>query len=234
MHSDSNRPSDTIAAQVRRHRARLGLTREQLAERCAALGVPELTYSAVVDIENGRRTKDGRRRRHVTADEWLVLGLALAVPPLLLACPLDTGTPVPVVPGVEPQSPYTAWKWFTGQETPTTAEPIDGRRHVDARPIGDGGPRWSTAWAAAAYPASLYPEAEQRLAATVKAHRLVEADTTARREYVDRLDELAQVVNELTRAGLAAPPIPATFAAEMRELDLLDTPAATNPEENTE
>ncbi|MGW1762737.1 hypothetical protein ACWCQL_01370 [Streptomyces sp. NPDC002073] len=232
MHSN-DRPSDVVATQIRRHRGRLGLTREQLAERCADLGAPELTYSAIVDIEGGRRTKEGRRRRNVSVDEWLVLGMALGVPPLLLTCPLDTPQPVPVVPAVKPQAPYTAWRWVTGQEAPALGRTAGGRPHVDTRPIGENGPRWATAWATAAYPASLYPEAERRVAATEAAHRQSATDPAGRREYLERLSDLAELINELTRAGLPVPPLPSTHAAELYELGLLDKPPTPDDEETS-
>ncbi|MFD6889319.1 hypothetical protein [Streptomyces sp. NPDC059957] len=231
MHSN-DRPSDVVGAQIRRHRGRLALSREQLADRCAELGAPELTYSAIVDIEGGRRTKEGRRRRSVSLDEWLVLGLALGVPPLLLACPLDTAQPVPVTPGTDPQAPYTLWRWITGQEAPALGKTAGGHAHVDTRPIGENGPRWATAWATAAYPASLYPEAERRVAAAEAAQRHA-ADPAGRREYVERLGDLAELVNELIRAGLPVPPIPPSHARELDELGLLDRPPTPNHEETS-
>ncbi|WP_329400799.1 helix-turn-helix transcriptional regulator [Streptomyces melanogenes] len=233
MHSH-DRPSDVIAEQVRRHRTRLGLNREQLAERCAELGAPELTYSALVDIENGRKTKEGKRRRHVTVDELLVLGLALAVPPLLLACPLDTAQPVPSVPAAEPQAPYTLWKWATGQEAPAIAGPIDGRHHVDPRPIGDNGPRWATAWAAAAYPASLHPEFEKRREAAHRAYLRMEradADKDAQTDYFQRLDDLAGVADDMARSGLPVPRLREDWIEDMRGLGMLDASSMITPEE---
>jgi transcriptional regulator with XRE-family HTH domain len=233
--------SDTIAEQMRKHRARLGLTREQLATECARLGAPDLTYAAITNIETGRRNKEGKRRREVSVDELLVLGLALAVPPLLLLLPLGTEGAVPTVPAADARDPYTVWKWVTGQETPTLAGPVDGRHLVDPRPIADGGPKWSAAWGIAAYPASLYPEFERRRLAVVKAHRLAEnakADPTAgpdraseyHRDYVERLDDLAHVTNDMTRAGLTVPALQPEWIEDMTELGMIDAPEAISTE----
>lgn len=237
--------SDVIADQVRRHRTRLGLSREQLAAECARLGASELTYAAIVSIELGRRDKTGKRRREVSVDELLVLGLALAVPPLLLAFPLDTEGTVPTVPAADQRTPYTVWKWVTGQETPTLAGPVDGRHYADPRPVGEGGPRWSAAWAAAAYPASLYPEFERRRLAVAKAYqRAARARTTSltdkerpaefQCEYFERLDDLAHVINDMTQAGLTAPQCPAEWIEDMKQLGLLTTPDSIPTERDSE
>ncbi|MBI0374708.1 helix-turn-helix transcriptional regulator [Streptomyces albiflaviniger] len=241
MHS-TRTASDTIAEQVRKHRTRLGLNREQLADECARLGAPDLTYAAITNIETGRRKSDGTRRREVTVDELLVLGLALAVPPLLLVLPLGTEETVPSVPAADRRDPYTVWKWVTGEETPTLAGPVDGRHYADPRPIGEGGPKWSAAWSAAAYTASLYPEFERRRFAVTKAYRLAknanadpstekERATEAQQHYFERLDDLAQVINDMTRAGLAVPEVQPDWIDDMKGLDVLDTPDAISTTE---
>ncbi|WP_370420297.1 hypothetical protein AB8O64_19645 [Streptomyces sp. QH1-20] len=235
--------SDVIADQVRHHRTRLNLSREQLAAECARLGAPELTYAALVSIELGRRDKKtGKRRRDISVDELLVLGLALAVPPLLLVLPLGTEDTVPTVPAAEPRDPYTVWRWVTGTETPTLVGPIDGRHHADHRPIADTGPKWSAAWGAAAYPASLYPLFDRRRQAVFKAHRLVEnakADPAEggrvpefRRAYVEELSDLAHTINEMTRAGLTLPLCAPEWIRDMTELDMLDNPRALTTQED--
>ncbi|MFI1182633.1 hypothetical protein ACH4UT_24185 [Streptomyces sp. NPDC020799] len=238
MHSDRT-VSDVIAEQVRRHRTRLNLTREQLAAECARLGATELTYAAIVSIETGRRDKTGkRRRREVSVDELLVLGLALAVPPLLLALPLGTEETVPTVPAAEARDPYTVWKWFTGEETPTLAGPVDGRHYADPRPIGENGPRWPAAWGAAAYPASLYPEFERRRQAVHRAYLRAEAEeskggaTAARAEYLHRLEELARHINDMGRAGLPVPALRDDLIEDMKGLDMLDAPDSITPRGN--
>ncbi|RLU85906.1 hypothetical protein CTZ27_26430 [Streptomyces griseocarneus] len=227
--------SDTVAEQVRRHRTRLGLSREQLAAECARLGAADLTYAAIVSIETGRRDKNGRRRREVSVDELLVLGIALAVPPLLLALPLGAEETVPTVPAADPRPPYTVWKWVTGEETPTLGGPIGGRHFPESQRIADTGPKWSAAWAEAAYPASLYPEFERRREAVHRAYLRAEAeepkggDTTARTDYLHRLEELARHINDMRRAGLPVPALRADLIEDMKGLDLLDAPDTITP-----
>ncbi|MEV0115518.1 helix-turn-helix transcriptional regulator [Streptomyces sp. NPDC050844] len=232
--------SDTIAAQVRRHRTRLGMSREQLAAECERLGATGLTYAALVSIESGRRKPDGSRRREVTADELLTLGLALAVPPLLLMLPLGSEQTVPTVPNRDPRDPYTVWKWWTGEETPTLGGPVDGRHFPETQPIGENGPKWSRAWAESAYPASLYPEFERRRQAAHKAHLRADATfakrrtdkeghTAAETDYVHRLEELAMHINEMQQAGLTIPALRPAWIEYMQGLDMLDDPDSIHP-----
>lgn len=80
--------SDQVASHIKSTRKDLGITRAQLAAKCAALGDDKLTIAALESIETGRPDKDGARRRHVSVDELLVLAKALNVPPLDLLYPL--------------------------------------------------------------------------------------------------------------------------------------------------
>jgi transcriptional regulator with XRE-family HTH domain len=235
--------SDTIAEQVRRHRTHLGMTREQLAAECERLGATGLTYAALVSIETGRRKPDGSRRREVTVDELLVLGLALAVPPLLLALPLGSEQAVPTVPSRDPRAPYTVWRWWTGEETPTLGGPLDGRYFPESQPIGEDGPKWSAAWASAAYPASMYPEFERRREAVHRAYLRTEATQAKRRtdkeghtaaetDYLHRLEELARHINDMGRAGLTIPDLRPDLIEDMTALDMLDDPDSIQPRGN--
>lgn len=109
-----------VGGLVKEHRLRLGLTREQLAERCAELGA-NITASVLVNIESGRPDKQtGARRRDVTVDEWLILAFALDVPPLAL---LLKGLPDKPVLDLTPDlevGPYgfDAINWITGEKPP--------------------------------------------------------------------------------------------------------------------
>lgn len=72
--------SDTVASSIRAHRERLGLSRDELAERCAGHGRPELSSAAIINIETGRRNADtGQRRREISIDELVVFEKALGV-----------------------------------------------------------------------------------------------------------------------------------------------------------
>lgn len=77
-------PSEVVAERVRTARRRRGLKVAQLAERCAELGVPELTTQAIFNIET---TRPGRPQRPVTVDELLALAVALEVAPVHLLTP---------------------------------------------------------------------------------------------------------------------------------------------------
>ncbi len=230
MHSHQT-AGDVVAAQIRRHRERLGMNRNDLAAECARLGRPDITYAVIVSIETGRAGGEGKqRRRPVTVDDLLVLGLALATPPLLLMLPLGSEDTVPTVPAADPRDPYTVWQWMTGEATPTLDGPLDGRYVPDSRQIAGTGQTWAAAWATAAYPASLYPELARRRETAHKARLRAALDPSAQTEYVDRLDELAQIVNDMHRASLTVPALPAELGEDLKRLGLLDHPDQINPE----
>jgi len=80
--------SDALALRIREVRKRRGWSVQQLAERCASLGAPELTRAVLANIESGRPDTRGQRRRTVSVDELLALALALDTAPVfLLALP---------------------------------------------------------------------------------------------------------------------------------------------------
>lgn len=90
------RPSDLVAAKARTARKALGWSGQQLADRCAETGAPELTAAVVANIETGRRDrKTGQRRREVTVEELLALARALGVSPGWLLQPLLVDLPRP-------------------------------------------------------------------------------------------------------------------------------------------
>lgn len=106
--------SDVAAAQIVRYRKRRDMTREQLAARCAELGYPALTGPALANIETGRRSADGRRRRDISIDELIAMAKALQVPPLLLLFPVGLVDTVDLLPGT-PVDTWDAALWFTGE-----------------------------------------------------------------------------------------------------------------------
>ncbi|MEU8776278.1 hypothetical protein [Streptomyces sp. NPDC048606] len=221
---------DVVASQIRRHRERLGMNRHELAAECARLGRPDITYAVIVSIETGRSGGEGKqRRRPVDVDDLFVLGLALATPPLLLMLPLGSEDTVPTVPAADPRDPYTVWQWMTGEATPTLDGPLDGRYVPDSRQIAGTGQTWAAAWATAAYPASLYPELARRRETAHKARLRAALDPSAQTEYVDRLDELAQIVNDMHRASLTVPALSAELGGDLKRLGLLDHPDQINP-----
>lgn len=80
------------------------------------VGAPQLTVNTLYVIENGRKERGtGRRRRHVTVDELLILAVALGVTPVDLLVPSATpdDEPFSVAPKVTTTA-GTARKWITG------------------------------------------------------------------------------------------------------------------------
>jgi transcriptional regulator with XRE-family HTH domain len=88
-------PSDVVGARVRALRKARDWTTDQLAQRCAELGAPELTDQVLFNIEAGRPDKEKRRRRYVTVEELLVLAQALTVSPADLLGGTDADYPFP-------------------------------------------------------------------------------------------------------------------------------------------
>ncbi|MFJ1782889.1 hypothetical protein ACIOML_01095 [Streptomyces anulatus] len=84
-------------------------------------------------------------------------------------------------------------------------------------------------WGTAAYPASLYPELARRRETAHKARLRAVLDPSAQTEYVGRLDELAQIVNDMHRASLTVPDLPPELAEDLKRLDLLTDPNQINP-----
>lgn len=137
--------SDVVADQIRRHRKRLGINRDQLAERCAEFGAPKLTTATITNIETGR-PKDGIRRREISVDELVVLAKALGVPPILLLYPVGLRELTEVLPGRQAGT-WAAAKWFTG-EAPLPTQIPHGRWLVEG---GD-----FDAWEKGGAPINLY------------------------------------------------------------------------------
>lgn len=132
-------PSAVIAAQIRKRREQLGLNREQVAERCAQNGVPQLTQAALTNIETGRPdNKSSKRRRDVSVEELLVLARALETSPLLMMFPVGHQDQVEVLPG-RSVDVWPALRWFTGQGR-FPADTIDIPGVEDGTPVPGGRP----------------------------------------------------------------------------------------------
>lgn len=106
--------SDRIGQAVRHARLMHGWSQAQLAARCAELGAPQLTRIVITDIETGRRDADGKRRRAVDADEWVILALALDVALIHLAVPLTEDEDTQLAPAVSAPSGEVRL-WARGQ-----------------------------------------------------------------------------------------------------------------------
>ena len=106
--------SQSLAEQIRAFRKRRNMTLNQLAEVCERLGAPQLSFSALANIERGQTAKSTRRRREVSIDELAVLARALQVPPALLLFQVGAATEVELTPGLVVK-PWEAVKWWTAE-----------------------------------------------------------------------------------------------------------------------
>ena len=98
--------AQAIAGEVRRHRLARKMSAQQLADRCAALGM-EIPRSVLANLENGRRPT-------VSVAELLILAAALEVPPVTLIAPLGQAPETQILPNRE----LTTWDavlWMSGE-----------------------------------------------------------------------------------------------------------------------
>ena len=110
--------SDIVADRIRTARKRRGWSAQELADRLAAAGAPELSMFVISNIESGRRKADGKRRRDVSVDELFVIAYVLGVPPIHLLVPAaESEIPVEVAPGVQVSKPELMLRWIRGDET---------------------------------------------------------------------------------------------------------------------
>lgn len=93
----------TIAAQVRHHRLKHGMSAQQVSDAMDAFGVP-MARPVLSNLENGRREA-------VSVPELLALSAVLRVPPLLLLLPMGQADQVEILPGVTVQ-PGEAAEWM--------------------------------------------------------------------------------------------------------------------------
>jgi transcriptional regulator with XRE-family HTH domain len=121
----AKRISAEIGRRVAFHRERLDLSAQQLAGRCAELGMPSVSRVVITKLENGRREA-------VSTAELQVLARALDVPPVLLLFPLGQAETVEVLPGLN-VDPYAAIEWFSGR----SSDPADWRAVSQALVMGE-------------------------------------------------------------------------------------------------
>ena len=97
----------SIAGEVRRYRKARGLTAQQLAKRCADLGLP-IPHAVLANFETGRRPT-------LSVAELLVLAAALEVSPLVLAVPVGRRESMQILPAVD-VSTWQAAEWWQGSQ----------------------------------------------------------------------------------------------------------------------
>jgi transcriptional regulator with XRE-family HTH domain len=116
--------SDVAATRIRTARKRRGWSAQELADRLAAAGAPELSMFVISNIESGRRKADGKRRREVTVDELFLIAYVLGVPPIHLLVPAEESeTPVEVAPNVRVDKSDLMLRWIRGDQTLPGVDP---------------------------------------------------------------------------------------------------------------
>ena len=83
------------------------MSAQQLAERCAGLGLPEITRPVLVKLEHGRREA-------VSTTELAVLAAALETAPILLLYPVGSTGSVEYLPG-KTAPPWDAARWWADE-----------------------------------------------------------------------------------------------------------------------
>lgn len=202
-------PTETIARRVSELRELKGLTKEQLGERMAELGLPWNRFT-VGGLEGGKR-------QNVSVVEWLALARALDVAPLGLLLPLGSADLIEILPDVAVH-PDLARKWIIGEEQATNSE---------RQTVGDG-----VFWRRQSEPLRLYAELN---AAQEEMHRAEsemrtadrigrsEQVAVAREGHVAALRRLAGVLDAMVSAEIAPPAFPGIWLDEMAELGMLQS-----------
>jgi len=169
-------------------RSRQGLSAQQLADRCAALGLPALSRIVIARLENGRRDS-------VSTAEVLVLAAALEVPPADLMFPLGERERAEVLPGFT--APVeAAGRWLTGELILT---------------VEDGSPA-GFRWPAPGEESTLtLLKMHSALVRHWTGNELAEQSKAA------IPDSLRLARAELRRRGMILPPLPAALASALRE-----------------
>lgn len=179
-----------VGQEVRRVRNARGLTADQLASACAALGA-EVPSRALTNLETGRRGG-------LPVTDLLVIARALDVSPISLLFPLDREGQVEVLPG-DSVAVWDAIAWFTDEQLREDPAPTGSPRAVIDR---------YRAHAAAVYTAM----ASLRICEDRK------RQPGANREFADAmladdLRALDAMRTSMASEGLAPPPLPDRLAA---------------------
>lgn len=106
-----------IGKRVAFYRDRTKMSAQQLADRCAGLGMPAISRVVITKLENGRRET-------VSTAELQVLAEALGVAPALLLFPLGHAATVEVLPGREMDT-WDACRWLLGGVRMFSSKGID-------------------------------------------------------------------------------------------------------------
>ena len=132
-------------ARIAAYRKQRKLTAQQLADRCAELGLP-IERGLLAKIEKGIR-------QGLNVGEIAVFAKALGVPPILLLLPVGESETTEVLPG-EHADTWAAFTWFTG-ERPFRRRSADGTWTATADDLAD--------WSESVNPIAEYQEHEVKL-----------------------------------------------------------------------
>ena len=106
-HGWAAREAAEIGRRIARRRAVLEMTAQQLAERCAELGMPEITRPVLVKLEHGRREA-------VSTAELAILAAALDIAPVLLLYAVGSADVAEYLPG-RTAAPWDAARWWADE-----------------------------------------------------------------------------------------------------------------------
>ena len=95
-----------VGKRIADYRNSRGISAQQLADRCAALGMPSINRQVITKLEN-------RHREAVSLAELLVLARALDTSPVLLALPLGKEQSTEILPGRD-LGTWDAALWLAG------------------------------------------------------------------------------------------------------------------------
>lgn len=95
-----------IGERVAHFRHKAGLSAQELAERCAKLGLKSISRVVIAKLETGKREA-------VSTAELKVLAQALEVPAVVLLFPIGRAKTIEVLPGQDAE-PWAAYEWFIG------------------------------------------------------------------------------------------------------------------------
>lgn len=192
------RQAAEIGRRVAQRRKQLHLGGEELAGRCAALGMPSFTRQVIMRLEH-------KRRESITVPELSVLAAALEISPVLLAYPLGQADQAEYLPG-HWAPPFDAARWWSGE----IAVSAKGDMYRGERRL----------------PATLFRDHDQLIReippsfteiAYTRARRRGAGTTPEDREYMFAVIALREVRESIRDAGLLPPQLP-------RELAWVDDP----------
>lgn len=204
--------ADAVGRRVAFFRDRQGLSAKDLADRCAALGMPSITRTVITKMEN-------QRREAVSTAEAQVLAAALRIPPLALLLPFFQSAETEALPGTELPI-RAAYEWFIGE---AAISPENG-----ATVPATGDAAVVSMWDLHHYTLTTLPQARMNVELNVQMaadpglsaderRRAQQSVQMARQGYDFHVKDLQQQRAAMRAAGLTPPQISPELAAELGE-----------------